>query len=640
MEEIMKKSTLLTIWALILVVSGLELMNAQQLKRQDAIWARSIEGAAITLDGFLDEPVWAQAESLVVKYGQSAGLPTSGWRSEFQADAITDPTDAVVKFLVSGNQLYIAFNVKDSSVGGTPDWARWDAVLMSIKDKANSTRPLNPIEFFYTFWYVNVPQYATPGSPPRFVGKYGNFDDTTRTDAQRAVWDAGFRVIGGQTNDAGRDEGWIAEMRISVDTLGYDLTQTMGDIVQLNFSIWDCDYVYENNPTIVSSARTHVQNPWGNANGNNVLRVHASPSVTVNTVTLPEITPDFILQNGAQVAAPVIDGNLDEDLWNSVTPLTIAWGDSVVRASYSGVGPYQSGQYQPEISPGLRPDILDPSYATVKMFFKDNYLYFAADVNDQIVQGNAVYDLADGISIILADRNSFNDDNVFEFRLLRMGFGPDSLPKAYDYLQQLLDSTSSSYAVKLKGTTTINNNSDIDEGYTVEMKIELTGLLGYEAGLGDKTLFGGVCLYDGDVFEDPLLNYGTRTWWFREHGGGPAAAWIYMDPNNLLVGVDDNDVSLIPSSLELKGNYPNPFNPTTRIKFKTPFAGEISLSVFNLLGETVGTMRQNVASAGNNEFTFNGTELSSGVYLYKISAKNNQTGQFFESAAGKMVLMK
>jgi len=636
----MQKSTQWTFWALILIVSGLELNYAQQLKRQDAIWARSTDGAVITLDGFLDEPVWAKAESLVVKYGQSAGLPTSGWRSEFQADAITDPTDAVVKFLVSGNQLYIAFNVKDSSVGGTPDWARWDAVLMSIKDKANPTRPLNPIEFFYTFWYLNVPQYATPGGLPRFIGKYGNFDDTTRTDAQRAVWDAGFRVIGGQTNDAGRDEGWIAEMRISVDSLGYNLTQSGGDIVQLNFSIWDCDYVYEGNPSTVSTARTHVQNPWGNANGNNVLRVHASPSVTVNTLTLPEVTPDLVLQNGLQIAAPIIDGELNDDVWSKVNSFNIAWGDSVIRASYAGVGPYQSGQYQPELSPGLRPDILDPSYATVKMFFKDNYLYLAADVNDQIVQGDGVYDLADGISIILADRNSFNDDNVFDFRLLRMSFGPDSLPKAYDYLQQLLDSTNSQFAVKLKGTTTVNDNSDIDEGYTVEMKIELTGMLGYENGLGDKTLFGGICLYDGDVFEDPLLNYGTRTWWFREHGGGPAAAWIYMDPNNLILSADDNDLSIVPSSLQIKGNFPNPFNPTTVVRYATPFAGEITLNVFNLLGESVASMNQVVTSSGNYEFNFNGSELASGVYLYKVSAKNNQTGKYVESAAGKMILMK
>ncbi|MBX2975593.1 MAG: T9SS type A sorting domain-containing protein [Ignavibacteriaceae bacterium] len=636
----MKKQTMVMLWIVLLLFIGIEVVNAQQLKRQDYVWARNTEGATITLDGVLDEPVWAKAESIIVKYGQSSGLPTSGWRSEFQGDAITDPTDAVVKFLVSGNQLYIAFDVKDSSVGGTPDWARWDAVLMSIKDKASSTRPLPPIEFFYTFWYVNVPQYATPGSPPRFIGKYGNFTDTTRTPEQRAVWDAGFRVIGGQTNDAGRDQGWIAEMRISVDSLGYDLTKTNGDIVQLNFSIWDCDYVYENNPSIVSASRTHVQNPWGNANGNNVLRVHASPSVTVNTLSLPEVAPDLTLQNGAQLADPIIDGELNDEVWSKVNSFNIAWGDSLIRDSYSGVGPFQSGQYQPEVSAGLRPDVLDPSYANVKMFFKGNYLYLAADINDQIVQGNGVYDMADGISLILADRNSFNDDNVYEFRLLRMSFGPDSLPKAYDNLQQLLDSTNSQFAVKLKGGTTVNNNTDIDEGYTVEMKIELTGMLGYPSGLGDQTLFGGVCLYDGDVFEDPLLNYGTRTWWFREHGGGPAAAWIYMDPNNLILSADDNGLSLIPNSLQLIGNYPNPFNPTTVIRYATPFAGEITLTVFNLLGESVASMNQVVTSSGNYEFNFNGSDLSSGVYLYKVSAKNSHTGKFVESSAGKMILMK
>ncbi|MDP3830270.1 MAG: T9SS type A sorting domain-containing protein, partial [Ignavibacteriaceae bacterium] len=129
-------------------------------------------------------------------------------------------------------------------------------------------------------------------------------------------------------------------------------------------------------------------------------------------------------------------------------------------------------------------------------------------------------------------------------------------------------------------------------------------------------------------------------WWFREHGGGPAAAWIYMDPNNLILSADDNDLSIVPSSLQIKGNFPNPFNPTTVVRYATPFAGEITLNVFNLLGESVASMNQVVTSSGNYEFNFNGSELASGVYLYKVSAKNNQTGKYVESAAGKMILMK
>ena len=45
-------------------------------------------------------------------------------------------------------------------------------------------------------------------------------------------------------------------------------------------------------------------------------------------------------------------------------------------------------------------------------------------------------------------------------------------------------------------------------------------------------------LADGDTFEDPLSNYGSRVWWFRELEGGPSAAWAVLDPNTL-VSVDE-----------------------------------------------------------------------------------------------------
>ena len=55
----------------------LALPAAGQTPREDAIWARSTGGAPITLDGVLDEPAWALAESVVIEYPVNAGLPGS-----------------------------------------------------------------------------------------------------------------------------------------------------------------------------------------------------------------------------------------------------------------------------------------------------------------------------------------------------------------------------------------------------------------------------------------------------------------------------------------------------------------------------------------------------------------------------------
>ncbi len=633
------KNTLNLRVALIFLLFSSTAIFAQYPEREDVIWARTTN-QTITLDGNLNEPAWALAETLPLRYGQPGKLPTSGWKPEFNEMAITDPTNATIKFLVSGNQLYLGFNIPDSSVGGSPDWARWDGILMSIKDKSVTSRPCPAVEFFYTYWYVNTPQYAVPGGPPRFIGKWGNFNDTTRTDAQRAAWDAASVVVGGQANDAGRDQAWVVEMRISMDSLGYNLTRPEGDIIMLNFSIWDCDYLYEGIPGTINSTRTHYQSPWGNTNANNVARVYTRPDITINSPTLPVIMPDIILQNGSTFTEPLIDGNLNDAVWNGVNSFHIAWDDDNIRNSYPGIGPYQSGQYQPLLGgQTVRPPVLDPSHAKIKMFFRGHHLYLSADVDDQIVQGTATYDEVDGIGLMIGDRNTVNDANNMEVRLLRVNFGPDNTPRAYDYMTQMLDSTNSQFAFALKGTTTVGNNSDIDLGFTVEMKIDLTGLLGYPADLGDKLIFLGVVLYDGDSFEDPLNNYGTRTWWFRETSGGPTVAWGVLDPNST-VDVNENNESIIPASLILLGNYPNPFNPSTTIRYATPLAGNGTLTVYNSLGQEVFIKNIFAASAGNQEYKLNLPNLTSGIYFYRVSFDDPINGKLFHSNVGKMVLMK
>jgi hypothetical protein len=613
-------------------------LYAQYPSRQDVIWARTTT-QAITLDGTLNEAAWSSAEALQLNYGQPGLLPTSGWKSEFNEAAITDPTQATVKFLVKGNQLYLGFTIPDSSVGGSIDWARWDGILMSIRDKMSTNRPLPTVEFFYSYWYVNVPQYVVPGAPPRFIGnRYGNFNDTTRTPEQRAVWDAKTVVNGGQSNDAGKDINWVVEMRISMDSLGYNLTRPEGDIIMLNFSIWDCDYLYEGVPSRISTTRTHFQSPW-NEVANNVSRIYTRPDINL-TSTLPVIQPDIILQNGSTYPAPVIDGLITDPVWNNVNSFNIAWGDQNIRNSYLGVGPFQSGEFQQLLSgQTTKPPVIDPSYGKFKMFFRDNFLYLAADINDQIVQGTNMYDEVDGIGILIGDRNSVNADNFMDVQLLRLSFGADSTPHAWDFMTNLLDSTASQFAFALKGTTTVGNNTDIDEGFTVEVKVDLTNLLGYPANLGDKLIFLGVVLYDGDSFEDPLNNYGTRTWWFRENGGKPALAWGVMDPNST-VDVNDNNGSLIPTALELYGNYPNPFNPSTTIKYSTPVSGSVNLSIYNALGQEVMSRNLFTASAGAQEYRLNLSPLTSGVYFYKISMADPNSSKVFESSIGKMILLK
>ena len=70
----------------------------------------------------------------------------------------------------------------------------------------------------------------------------------------------------------------------------------------------------------------------------------------------------------------------------------------------------------------------------------------------------------------------------------------------------------------------------------------------------------------------------------------------------------------------LSQNYPNPFNPTTEITFVLPKAGNVTLTVFNMLGQKVATLINDSQSSGVHTVKFNATNLSSGTYFYRLEA--------------------
>jgi hypothetical protein len=78
-----------------------------------------------------------------------------------------------------------------------------------------------------------------------------------------------------------------------------------------------------------------------------------------------------------------------------------------------------------------------------------------------------------------------------------------------------------------------------------------------------------------------------------------------------------------PLTFNLSQNYPNPFNPTTLIKFSIPSEGMVNLSIYNLLGERVSTLINEVRKAGNHEFNFSAAGLSSGLYFYRLESGSN-----------------
>jgi len=116
---------------------------------------------------------------------------------------------------------------------------------------------------------------------------------------------------------------------------------------------------------------------------------------------------------------------------------------------------------------------------------------------------------------------------------------------------------------------------------------------------------------------------------------GPHCFTLYQD---ISTAINESNTDNMPAKFDLSQNYPNPFNPATNIKFDLAARSHVSLIVYNLLGQKVSTLVNEVLPAGTYRTewlgrTDNGASVSSGIYFYKMVV-----GNFAETR--KMILIK
>ncbi len=110
------------------------------------------------------------------------------------------------------------------------------------------------------------------------------------------------------------------------------------------------------------------------------------------------------------------------------------------------------------------------------------------------------------------------------------------------------------------------------------------------------------------------------------------AVWSYTwIGDQMVLGV--KQTSQVPTNYDLSQNYPNPFNPTTNIQFSIPKTGLVTLAVYNVLGQKVATLVDEVRSAGSHIVSFDASKYASGIYFYQIKAGSFQSVK-------KMLLLK
>lgn len=159
------------------------------------------------------------------------------------------------------------------------------------------------------------------------------------------------------------------------------------------------------------------------------------------------------------------------------------------------------------------------------------------------------------------------------------------------------------------------------------------GASSYRIQVGTDSTFGSSVLDSSLIVSDSVVIPGSRLqgetkYYWRAHAinaagtGGWSPVWNFTTGPGTLVG----NAPEIPEHFELFSNYPNPFNPTTTIRFALPVSSEVMLRVYDVVGREVATLAEGIREAGYHTVVWNGqsisgTPMASGVYFFRLNAK-------------------
>jgi hypothetical protein len=101
---------------------------------------------------------------------------------------------------------------------------------------------------------------------------------------------------------------------------------------------------------------------------------------------------------------------------------------------------------------------------------------------------------------------------------------------------------------------------------------------------------------------------------------GTFGSGVWKLPLSTITSVKQPKPPAIPASFDLQQNYPNPFNPSTIIRYGLPLRSQVALNIYNTLGQQVATLVNRNEEAGYHSVRFDGSNLASGVYFYRLQA--------------------
>ncbi|MBU2492920.1 MAG: T9SS type A sorting domain-containing protein [Bacteroidetes bacterium] len=299
----------------------------------------------------------------------------------------------------------------------------------------------------------------------------------------------------------------------------------------------------------------------------------------------------------------VADGDLSE--WSGITPFRMYSSD--------GSGSIVTNQVI---------DGDNDASADAYVAMDGEYLYVAYNVNDDIVSSDSTIAsyLRDAADLFIA----LYDWHGPSHTSLKRGEEPD-----YQFRfnkESAIIGTIGDYLLARPGEDYAWVEK-FPSGYTVEGKFSFAEISA--AATPDDALFSprvgkrikiDFAINDADATgsREGILTYSPKN---EDKSYQDVSRWVYTWIGTEMT-VDVEDTETLPSSYSLYQNYPNPFNPTTNIKFSIPQSGIVTLKIFNVLGQEVAVLNNNFLQAGTHNFSFDAGNLSSGVYIYQITANN------------------
>ncbi len=612
----------------------------------DQVFARDIGGATITLDGTLSEPEWDNAETIVLEYGDTDYWPGGGWDTlggPYNIDEPTDPASGILRFLRKGNMIYIGLEVADKSIGGSRDFFQHDGLVFTVQDERrrdaffsrveadtsfipNYGNYSNDIGILYSWLNLGVGSLEagqdTVGQGPTVDGS-GILDRRGPDERIDSDFLAVSYTIDGVANDdfngnatPTEDVGYVMEFSIDAETLGFDLDS--GDALPIGFGLYDRDYAWPVNDDLQYRTRAWFENPWEGNLPWGVSYVVGDPDVTVSSGDVPEPDADLTVEMATGIT---VDGQLTEDAWSGDAPVSLQYQMTEEELDeLPGAGPLNTHWFRPGSDENV--PVVDASTGDFRFAYEGTTLYVSLDSDDAAISGNTVSEARyDGFRLTIRDltpesmRSEATRFESREFTAVIDSMGTVTLR------QDAEDNDGVTAAAFLKGASTSADPSDIDEGYSIEMSIDLTQV-GINMSRG--VFWVGANYFDGDDLDPAENSYGTRTWWLTERGGGGPgpSARAFLAGSMITSGETGPDGDGV---LRALGNAPNPFSATTQVRYELDRASSVTVEVFDVLGRQVQTVEAGLQTPGEQAVTVDASALSTGAYVYRVRLDDGTT---------------